>query len=106
MSYFQQNTDINQDNTFQNGRISTEFSPNKYNTFTLAGNLVGGSYNTFTNQSYAYKDAQNKVLSSGTRTTVLPIITPILVLNSTGKKLCSERKRVKFDDFFYEKYYF
>lgn len=70
MSYFQQNTDINQDNTFQNGRISTEFSPNKYNTFTLAGNLVGGSYNTFTNQSYAYKDAQNKVLSSGTRTTV------------------------------------
>lgn len=68
-SFFNQNTDISLDNVFQNGRLSIDFTPNKNDTWSLAGNIVGGAFNTVTNQAYNYQNAARAITSSGTRTT-------------------------------------
>jgi outer membrane receptor protein involved in Fe transport len=69
-SFFDQNTSISLDNTFQNGRFLADFAPNKKNLFSLATTLVGGVYNTVSNQLYQYRDATGKPTSSGTRQTI------------------------------------
>ena len=69
-TFFNQNTLTNLDNLFQNGRLSIEYASDKHNTFTLAGNMVGGAFNTIANQSYDYKNAQQVITSFGTRNTV------------------------------------
>lgn len=70
VSYFNQNTDITLDNAFQNGRILVDYAANKYNTFSLAGTIVGGAFNQISNQQYEYKNTQQAVTSFGTRTTI------------------------------------
>jgi ferric enterobactin receptor len=70
ISFFSQNTDISLNNTFQNGRIVVDFSPDKFNTFSVAGTIVGGAFNTVTNQQYNYRDAQQAITSTGGRNTV------------------------------------
>jgi outer membrane receptor protein involved in Fe transport len=69
-SYFDQTTAINLDNTFQNGRLLADFTPNKNNLFSLATTLVGGAYNTVSNQTYEYRNASGTPTSSGSRRTV------------------------------------
>jgi outer membrane receptor protein involved in Fe transport len=69
-SFFDQNTAITLDNTFQSGRLVADYALNKNNTFSLAGTLVGGVYNTVSNQTYQYRDATGKPTSSGTRQTI------------------------------------
>lgn len=68
-SYFNQNTNISLDNIFHNGRLAVDYSPNKYNTFSVAGNIVGGTFNTSSNQAYEYRNAENLITSYGGRTT-------------------------------------
>ncbi|HAK77484.1 MAG TPA: TonB-dependent receptor [Runella sp.] len=70
VSYFNQNTDISLDNIFHNGRLAVDYAPNKYNTFSVAGNIVGGSFNTVTNQQYDYRNAEKIITSYGGRTTL------------------------------------
>jgi len=70
VSYFNQNTDISLDNIFQNGRLAVDYTPNKYNTFSVAGNMVGGSFNIVTTQQYNYQNAQQGITSFGGRTTL------------------------------------
>jgi ferric enterobactin receptor len=70
VSYFNQNTDITLDNAFQNGRVVVDYAANKYNTFSLAGTVVGGAFNQISNQQYEYKNAQQAITSFGTRTTI------------------------------------
>lgn len=67
--FFDQNTVINLNNTFQNGRLLADFAPNKSNLFSLATTLVGGEYNTVSDQTYQYRDATGRPTSSGTRQT-------------------------------------
>jgi ferric enterobactin receptor len=69
-SYFNQNTDITLDNVFQNGRIVVDYAANKFNTFSLAGTVVGGAFNQISNQQYEYRNAQQTITSFGTRTTI------------------------------------
>ena len=69
-SYFNQNTDITLDNAFQNGRVVVDYAANKFNTFSLAGTVVGGAFNQISNQQYEYKNAQQAITSFGTRTTI------------------------------------
>jgi ferric enterobactin receptor len=69
INYFSQNTDITLDNVFQNGRVVVDYSPDKYNTFSVAGTIIGGVFNTFTNQQYDYKNAQKSITSYGGRST-------------------------------------
>jgi ferric enterobactin receptor len=68
-SYFNQNTDISLDNVFQNGRIVVDYTPNKFNTFSVASTIVGGAFNTISTQNYDYRNAQNTITSYGGRTT-------------------------------------
>ena len=70
VSYFNQNTDITLDNVFQNGRVVVDYAANKYNTFSLAGTMVGGAFNQISNQQYDYKNAQQAITSFGSRTTI------------------------------------
>jgi outer membrane receptor protein involved in Fe transport len=66
---FSQNTDITLDNIFQNGRIVVDYTPNKFNTFSVASTIVGGAFNTISTQNYDYRNAQNIITSYGGRTT-------------------------------------
>lgn len=69
ISFFNQTTTIRQDNIFQNGRLAVDFTPNKFNTITVAGTLVGGIFNSTTAQNYYYQDGQRTITSYGGRTT-------------------------------------
>jgi len=68
--YFNQDTDISLNNQFQSGRIAADYRLDKSNTFSLAGTLVGGAYNTVSNQQYYYSNAAREVTSYGSRSTV------------------------------------
>jgi hypothetical protein len=70
VSYFNQNTDISLNNLFQNGRVVVDYAADKFNTFSLAGTVVSGSFNTVANQVYNYQNAAQQITSSGGRTTV------------------------------------
>jgi outer membrane receptor protein involved in Fe transport len=67
--YFDQSTTLGQNNLFQSGRIAVDYRLNENNTFTLATTLVGGAYNTVTNQSYTYKNTNDSLVSYGSRNT-------------------------------------
>lgn len=67
-SFFDQNTAINLNNTFQNGRLVADFTANPRNVFSVAGTVAAGVYNTFSNQEYAYRDAAGKRTGYGGRT--------------------------------------
>ncbi len=69
VSFFNQNTNTNLNNVFQNGRLLVDYSPNKFNTFSVAGTVVGGAFNTVNNQQYEYKNAQQAITSYGSRNT-------------------------------------
>ncbi|GAB4038423.1 TonB-dependent receptor [Spirosoma gilvum] len=69
-NYFNQNTNISLNNTFQSGRIAADYTPNKQNTVSLAATLVGGAFNTVSSQPYDYRDLNQQVTSSGNRLTV------------------------------------
>lgn len=70
VSYFNQNTDISLNNLFQNGRLVVDYAADKFNTFSLAGTVVSGSFNTVANQVYNYQNAAQQITSSGGRTTI------------------------------------
>ncbi len=69
LSYYNQNTNIELNNAFQNSRIAIDYSFDKKNTITLAGTYVLGQYNQITNQTYNYADANNTTTGFGGRTT-------------------------------------
>jgi outer membrane receptor protein involved in Fe transport len=69
-SYFDQTTAVQQNNVFQSGRIAADYNINDKNTLTLAGTVVGGAFNTNTNQAYSYSDINRSVTSYGGRATV------------------------------------
>ena len=69
VGYFNQNTDINLDNIFHNGRLAVDYTPDKFNTFSVAATVVGGSFNTFTDQKYDFRNAQQAITSYGSRST-------------------------------------
>jgi outer membrane receptor protein involved in Fe transport len=69
-NYFDQTTLINLNNRFQSGRVAADYLLDKNNTLTLATNIVAGSYNTLSNQAYAYKDLSQSLTSYGSRNTV------------------------------------
>ncbi|WP_040761897.1 outer membrane beta-barrel family protein [Spirosoma panaciterrae] len=69
-NYFNQNTNISLNNTFQSGRIAADYTPSKQNTFSLAATLVGGAFNTVSSQPYDYRDLNQQVTSSGNRQTI------------------------------------
>ncbi|MEJ1241842.1 outer membrane beta-barrel protein [Chryseolinea sp. T2] len=69
IAYFDQNTSLKQDNTFQSGRISADYKFNDRNTLTIAGSLAGGVFNTSTEQNYAYRNTDDAIISYGNRTT-------------------------------------
>ncbi|ADB42336.1 outer membrane beta-barrel family protein [Spirosoma linguale] len=70
INYFNQNTSISLNNTFQSGRIAADYALNKHNTLSLAATLVGGEFNTVSSQPYEYRDLSQRVISSGNRNTV------------------------------------
>lgn len=67
-SYFDQNTAIELDNTFQNGRVAVDYSASPRNLFTVAGTVAAGAYNTGSNQNYTYRDATGNRTGYGIRT--------------------------------------
>ena len=67
-SFFDQNTAINLNNTFQNGRVAVDYTANARNQFSVAGTVVGGVYNTFSDQQYTYRDATCNRTGYGSRT--------------------------------------
>ncbi|QIP15187.1 TonB-dependent receptor [Spirosoma aureum] len=69
-NYFNQNTNISLDNTFQSGRIAADYALNSRNALSLAATLVGGAFNTVSTQPYDYRDLYQTVTSSGNRTTI------------------------------------
>jgi outer membrane receptor protein involved in Fe transport len=69
-SYYRQNTSIALDNFFQNGRVAIDYNLNDHNTFTLAGTIIDGRYNSKTYQFYTNKDVNQNLLDFGYRTTV------------------------------------
>jgi len=69
-SYFNQTTAINQNNYFQSGRIAADYALDNRNTFTLAGTIVAGAFNTVSDQQYAYRDSNNTMTNFGNRNTI------------------------------------
>lgn len=69
-SYFDQTTDISLNNRFQSGRIAADYAMNKNNTLSLAGTIVGGAFNTVSEQPYVYRDNSGTVTSTGNRSTI------------------------------------
>lgn len=68
-SFFDQTTKIEQNNVFQSGRVNVDYSINDRNVLSMAGTIVGGVFNTTTNQSYSYSDVNGNVTSYGGRQT-------------------------------------
>lgn len=69
-SYFDQNTATDQNNLFQSGRISADYNLNEKNVLTIAGTIVGGAFNTTTNQTYNYSNLNHNITSYGGRETI------------------------------------
>ncbi len=69
-SYFDQATKTDQNNLFQSGRVAVDYNLNDKNVLTLAGTVVGGAFNTTSNQTYNYSDLDGTVTSYGGRQTV------------------------------------
>ena len=67
-SYFDQNTAIRLNNTFQNSRVAVDYNANAHNLFSIAGTLVGGVYNTYSAQDYVYSDTARNRTGYGSRT--------------------------------------
>nr|WP_293841733.1 TonB-dependent receptor [uncultured Arsenicibacter sp.] len=66
--YFDQNTLINLNNRFQNGRLVVDYAAGRRNVFSLAGTLAGGAFNTISAQQYTYRNAAGALTGSGSRT--------------------------------------
>ncbi len=66
-SYFDQNTGIDLNNHFQNGRLAIDYNANARNLFTVGGTVAAGAYNSVSNQQYAYRDAAGNRTGSGSR---------------------------------------
>jgi hypothetical protein len=67
--YFNQSTNISLNNQFQNGRIVADYNISEHSVITIAGTLIGGAYNTVSNQNYYYSNAEHAVTNYGTRNT-------------------------------------
>ncbi len=70
VSYFDQTTVTSLNNRFQTGRIAADYALNKNNTLSLAGTVVGGAFNTVSDQPYVYRDNTGTVTSTGNRSTI------------------------------------
>jgi len=68
-SYFHQSTAITQNNLFQSGRLAVDYALNNKNVVTLAGTVVGGAFNTSSDQTFNYNNASGETTSYGQRTT-------------------------------------
>lgn len=69
-AFFDQHTDISLNNLFQSGRLAADYRLNTRNVFSVAATVVGGAFNTVSNQQYSYHDAAQNLLSYGSRSTV------------------------------------
>lgn len=68
--YFDQATTTSQNNYFQSGRVAADYTYNNANTFTMAGTVVTGAFNTISDQRYTYRDANSILTSFGNRSTI------------------------------------
>ena len=66
-SYFDQNTAIDLNNYFQNGRLAIDYQANARNLITMGGTVAAGAYNSVSDQQYSYRDAAGQRTGSGTR---------------------------------------
>jgi len=66
-SYFDQNTAINLNNHFQNGRLAVDYAASPHNLFTIGGTVAAGAYNSVSNQDYTYRDSAGKKTGNGSR---------------------------------------
>ncbi len=69
-NYFNQNTDVNFQNVFQIGKIGVDYALNNRNTISLAGTIMAGKFNVSSDQKYTLANAENQILSYGTRLTL------------------------------------
>ncbi len=67
-SFFDQNTVINLNNTFQNGRVAVDYTAGKRDLISVAGTVASGAYNTLSSQQYTYRDADRNRTGYGSRT--------------------------------------
>lgn len=69
VNYYNQNTQTQLNNVFQNGRLGIDYFLNKKNTLSVAGNIAYGQYNNLANQQYVFSNQFNHTTNYGTRTT-------------------------------------
>ncbi|WP_373331175.1 carboxypeptidase-like regulatory domain-containing protein [Salmonirosea aquatica] len=65
--YFDQNTAIDLNNHFQNGRLAIDYNVNAHNLLTVGGTVAAGAYNSVSDQQYTYRDAAGNRTGSGSR---------------------------------------
>ena len=68
-NYFNQNTGVTFDNTFQIGRLGFDYAVNNRNTFSLSGTVVNGKFNINSDQNFEFLNPDKTKLSSGNRVT-------------------------------------
>ena len=66
-SYFDQNTTIDLNNHFQNGRLAVDYQVNERNLLTVGGTVAAGAYNSVSSQEYVYRDAAGNRTGNGSR---------------------------------------
>lgn len=67
-SFFDQNTAIQLNNTFQNGRLAVDYTASPNDVLTVAGTVAEGAFNNASDQQYTYRDANGNRTSYGGRT--------------------------------------
>ena len=68
-NYFNQNSNVNYDNTTQMGRLNLDYALNNRNTLSMAGTIMGGKFNIPVSQNYEYLTAAKQIASYGVRQT-------------------------------------
>ncbi|MBO0951614.1 outer membrane beta-barrel protein [Fibrella forsythiae] len=66
--FFDQNTAIQLNNTFQNGRIAADYTASPRDVLTVAGTVAAGAFNNASDQQYTYRDAAGNRTGYGGRT--------------------------------------
>ncbi|WP_375447855.1 outer membrane beta-barrel protein [uncultured Fibrella sp.] len=67
-SFFDQNTNIQLNNTFQNGRVAVDYTASPNSVLSLAGTVAEGAFNNASDQQYTYRDAAGNRTGYGGRT--------------------------------------
>ncbi|RYF51183.1 MAG: TonB-dependent receptor, partial [Cytophagaceae bacterium] len=67
-SFFDQNTAIQLNNTFQNGRVAVDYTASPRDVLTVAGTVAAGAFNNTSDQQYTYRDEAGNRTGYGGRT--------------------------------------